>query len=226
MEETTETKQEPIATDANADVSIQPDERKGESAATGRLRDEKGHFLPNPDKTCQHDKKPKRPRKQKEDENTVKIRIVKDEDKPPERDFASRLEDIKERTATNFIKSVCFHKPRVISIDGMKYYSEEAMEEWVRKYAVAKATADKGLESVKKAVDTLVKTSSALDHCYQDAQKVRRSRFVWRCIAIGLFSAFISFAVTKSIEKRNAAKANEASPIEQTQTIENPAIKK
>lgn len=226
MEETTETKQEPIATDENADVTTHQDERKSEPSATGRLRDEKGHFMPNPDKTCQHDKKPKRTRKQKEDENTVKIRIVKDEDKPPERDFASRLEDIKERTATNFIKSICFHKPRVISIDGMKYYSEEAMDEWVKKYAVAKATADKGLEAVKNAVDTLVKTSSALDHCYQDAQKVRRSRFIWRCIAIGLFAAFISFAVTKSIEKRNAAKAKEASPIEQTQTIENPAIKK
>lgn len=226
MEETTETKQEPIATDANADVSTQQDERKSESAATGRLRDEKGHFMPNPDKTCQHDKKPKRTRKQKEDENTVKIRIVKDEDKPPERDFASRLEDIKERTATNFIKSVCFHKPRVISIDGMKYYSEEARDEWVKKYAVARSIADKGLETVKIAVDTLVKTSSALDDGYKRAQKVRRSRLIWRCIAIGLFAAFISFAVTKSIEKRNAAKAKEASPIEQTQTIENPAIKK
>lgn len=226
MEETTETKQEPIATDADANVDTQPDERKSDFAAAGRLRDEKGHFLPNPDKTCQHDKKPKRTRKQKEDENTVKIRIVKEEVKPPERDFASRLEDIKERTATNFIKSICFHKPRVISIDEMKYYSEKAMEEWVRKYAVAKATADKGLETVRNAVDTLVKTRSALDDCYLGAQKVRRSRFIWRCIAIGLFSAFIAFAVMMAIEKRNAAKAKETAPIEQVQTIETPAIKK
>ena len=226
MEETTETKQEPIAPDANTNDATQPDQRKSESAATGRLRDEKGHFLPNPDKTCQHDKKPKRTRKQKEDENTVKIRIVKDEDKPPERDFASRLEDIKERTATNFIKSICFHKPRVISIDGMKYYSEEAMDEWVKKYAVASSTAYKCIETMKKAMATLVKTGSALDDCYHDAQKVRRARFIWRCIAIGLFSAFISFAVTKSIEKRNVSKANEAAPIEQGQTIETPSIKK
>lgn len=226
MEDTTETKQESLATDANANVSTQPDDRKSESAATGRLRDEKGHFLPNPDKTCRHDKKPKRTRKQKEDENTVKIRIVKDEDKPPERDFASRLEDIKERTATNFIKSVCFHKPRVISIDGMKYYSDEVREEWVKKYEDAKATATKGIETLKQAMVTLVKTSSSLDDGYKRAQKVRRSRFIWRCIAIGLFSAFIVGAVTKSIEKRNAAKDKVASPIEQTQTIENPAIKK
>ena len=226
MAETTETNQEPISSGANLNDSTQTEERKSDYDATGRLRDEKGHFLPKPDKTCQHDKKPKRTRKQKEDENTVKIRIVKDDVKPPERDFASRLEDIKERTATNFIKSICFHKPRVISIDGMKYYSAEAMGGWVRKYAEAKAIADKGLETVKNAVDTLVKTSSALDDCYQAAQKVRRSRFLWRCIAIGLFSAFIVFAVTKSIEKRNVSKANEAAPIEQGQTIETPSIKK
>lgn len=244
MAETTATKQEPIATDADANVATQLDERKSEFASTGRLRDEKGHFLPNPDKPCQHDKKPKRTRKQKEDENTVKIRIVKDEVEPPERDFASRLEDIKERTATNFIKSICFHKPRVISIDGMKYYSEEAMEELVKKYEEAKAAAYKAIETTEYAVDTLVKTGAALDDCYKSAQK----GFVWWSIAIVLFAAIVSFSVVMAIEKRNSAKAKEAAPIEQTQTmqglimplsavnaatpseqaktIENPAIKK
>lgn len=226
MAETTATKQEPIATDADANVATQLDERKSEFASTGRLRDERGHFLPNPDKPCQHDKKPKRTRKQKEDENTVKIRIVKDEVEPPERDFASRLEDIKERTATNFIKSICFHKPRVISIDGMKYYSEEAMEELVKKYEEAKAAAYNAIETTEHAVDTLVKTGSALDDCYKSAQKGHMAHFIWRSIAIVLFAAIVSFSVVKAIERMESSEAKVAAPIEQTHTIENTAIKK
>lgn len=197
-----------------------PDEpRKCDFEATGRLRDDKGHFLPAPDKTCKHDQKPPRKRKtKKEDADTVKIRIVKDEVPPPEKNFEGRLEDAKERTATNFLKSVCFHKPRVISIDGLRYYSQDVMDSLAKKLVSEKETNEKGMETCKKLMGTLVKTSDTLDMCHKNLLRVRKSRFIWRSIAIGVIAAFISFAVSTMVDKRNAAKAKEATsqaPIEQ-----------
>lgn len=206
MEERTETNNGSITADANANDSA------------GRLRDEKGHFLPNPDK------KPKRTRKQKDDANTVKIRIVKDEVPAPDKEYEGRLEDMKERTATNFIKSVCYHKPRVINIDGLRYYSQAVVENLKQKLTDERLDGIRGLETLNKTTDALKKTSNTLVDCFNSAQKVRRSRFIWRCIAIASVVTLISFCITTAIDKRNAASTIEKAPLVQmpetgTQTI-------
>lgn len=217
MEETQEVNQAPAAADTNANGTAVPEERKCDFEATGRLRDEKGHFLPSQDKTCNHDKKPKKTRKQKEDANTVKIRIVKDDVPVPGKDFEGRLEDMKERTATNFIKAVRFHQPRAINIDGIRYYSQGVVDELKGKLAEEQATAERGLETLKKTMGALLKTGKTLEECFDSAQRVRKSRFIWRSIAIGTLAALISFGITVSIEKRNAAKAKAQAPVEQVQ---------
>lgn len=206
MEETTETNQETVAADANA------------NDAAGRLRDEKGHFLPNPNKN------PKRTSKVKEDANTVKIRIVKDEVPAPGKDFEGRLEDMKERTATNFLKSVCYHKPRVINIDGLRYYSQAVVENLKQKLTDERLDGVRGLETLNKTMEALKKTSKTLEDCFDSAQRVRRSLFIWRCIAIASVVTLISFCVTTAIAKWNAASTIEKAPLVQmpetgTQTI-------
>ena len=208
MEETTEKNQDTVAADANA------------NDAAGRLRDEKGHFLPNPDK------KPKRIRKPKDDANTVKIRIVKDEVPAPDKEYEGRLEDMKERTATNFIKSVCYHKPRAITIDGHRYYSQAYVEDLKQKLADERLDGIRGLETLNDTIDALKKTSTALEDSFNSAQKVRRSRFIWRCIAIGAVFTLISFCIITAIDKRNAAKAIAKAPIVQTPEIETHGIAK
>ena len=187
--------------------------------ASRRLRDEKGHFISNPDTACTHDKKPKRTRKQKEDANTVKIRIVKDEVPPPGKDFEGRLEDMKERTATNFLKSVCYHKPRVINIDGMRYYSKSVVETLAQKYSVEKAVSAKGLDMTKKAVNTLLDAETTIERCANERQKVRKSRFVWRSVAIGALAALVTFAVTSAITKRIVKAHKATAPVEQVQPV-------
>lgn len=199
MEETTETNNETVAPDANA------------NDAAGRLRDEKGHFLPNPDK------KPKRTRKPKDDANTVKIRIVKDEVPAPGKDYEGRLEDMKERTATNFIKSICYHKPRAINIDGLRYYSQDYVEYLKQKLADERRDGIRGLETLNKTMDALKETSEALEDSFDSAQRVRRSCFIWRCIAIGAIVTLLSFFITTAIDKRNAAKAIAKAPVVQMQ---------
>lgn len=186
------------------------DQRKCDFEATGRLRDDKGHFLPVQDKACTHDQKPPRNKKpKKEDANTVKIRIVKDETPPPKKDFEGRLEDMKERTATNFLKSVCFHKPRSISIDGLRYYSQEAMDSLAKKLGDEKEANEEGLKTCKKLMETLVKTGETLKLCHKDLVTTRKSRFFWRNIAIGVIAAFITFAVSVIVDKKNAAKVKD-----------------
>lgn len=186
-------------------------EDANENDAARRLRDEKGHFLSNPDK------KPKRTRKPKDDANTVKIRIVKDEVPAPGKDFEGRLEDMKERTATNFLKSVCYHKPRVINIDGLRYYSQDVVENLKQKLTDERLDGVIGLETLNQAMDALKKTSKMLEDCLDSAQRVRKSRFIWRSIAIGTLAALISFAITVYIEKRNVAKAKAQAPVELVQ---------
>ncbi len=215
MDEIIETKQEPTASEDVKVNEVSSEDRKTCTDATGRLRDEKGHFIPNPDKTCTHDKKPKRTRKQKEDENTVKIRIVKDDVPPPDKDFEGRLEDMKERTATNFLKSVCYHKPRSINIDGLCYYSEDVVDALTKSLSIEKAECAKGLSTLKKAMDTIMETGKTLEDCYDSAQKVRRSRFLWRSIAIGALVTLISFCITTAIDKYNSANASRLAHVEQ-----------
>ena len=200
----------PVMEESRPQENVTEEPRKCDFEATGRLRDDKGHFLPSQDKTCTHEKKPPRNKNtKKEDANTVKIRIVKEETPPPKKDFEGRLEDMKERTATNFIKSVCFHKPRVISVDGLRYYSQDAMNSLAKRLGDEKETNAKGLETCKKLMETLVKTSETLEVCHKALVTTRKSRFFWRIIAIGVIAAFISFAVSVIVDKKNVAKVKD-----------------
>ena len=103
------------------EAPVQDAENKTPVGATGRQRDEKGHFLPNPNGTKKHRSKKGSLKKEIED-NTVKIKIVKEEKPLPPKDFEGKLEDANERTAINFIRSIIAHKPKRIDIDGIKYY--------------------------------------------------------------------------------------------------------
>ena len=69
-----------------ADMKDANPENSAAKVDNKRLRDDKGHFLPNPDKTCTH-KPARKPKKQKDDENTVKIRIIKEEQPLPEKEY-------------------------------------------------------------------------------------------------------------------------------------------
>ena len=179
-------------------------------------RDERGQFVSPNGASASKNRKSK---KQKEDANTVKIRIVKDEVPAPEKDYEGRLEDMKERTATNFIKSVCYHKPRAINIDGLRYYSQDYVENLKQKLVDERLDGIRGLETLNKTMDALKKTSKTLEDCFDSAQRVRRSRFIWRCIAIGSIVTLISFSITTAIEKRNAAKKMARDTVVQTPEI-------
>ena len=165
MEETTEKNQETVAADANA------------NDAAGRLRDEKGHFLPNPDK------KPKRTRKPKDDANTVKIRIVKDEVPPPEKDFTGRLDDIKERTATNFLRAVCYHKPKEVNIDGLRYYSQDYVKGLQRELADERECSNIISIAFSKEIELNEEAQKEADNSIKQQKKLQAALFVWKSIA-------------------------------------------
>ena len=214
MEEIEKTQQEQTSVDKSP-----TEEQKGQNDSTYRLRDEKGQFISNPDK------KPKRTSKQKEADNSVKIRIVKDEEQEPNKTFEGRLEDLKERTAINFIKSVCYHKPREIKIDGMNYYSQDFVEGLTKKLANERKEGLKVVETLKKAIDALVNTGTTLEECYDSVQKVRRSCLIWKSIAIGLLATLISFGII-AISKHNTSNAKDSVSSEHISDIGNTAISK
>ena len=162
--------------------------------ASGRLRDEKGHFLPDPDKKV---KKIVR----KKDDNTVKIRVVRDKNQLPKTDYEGRLEDIKERTATNFIKAVISRQPNKISIDGNVYYSKNVYDDIKTKLEYEKDNSAKGITILKKAMDTILQTEECLKISYSACQKIRQSRFWWRNIAISAIVMFITGLCTMTWTK-------------------------
>ena len=176
-----------------------------------RIRDEKGHFV------SANGKKTKKPNKQKaEDNNTVKIKIIKQEEPLPPRDFEGRLEDMKERTATQFIKSVCRRKPRRISIDGNNYYSQEVVDELVGENIEKEDDLQRAYEVMGKGKDTMLKGVALFAKLGKALETVRHSRFIWRSIAIGLLAAFVSYFGTKAVQKFCFKESLATNTIEQT----------
>ena len=175
------------------------------------IRDEKGHFVSS------NGKKVKKPSKQNvEDENIVKIKIIKKEEPLPPKDFEGKLEDMKERTATQFIKSVCRLNPSRISIDGNKYYSQAIVDSLVGESIEKEDDLQKTTELMEKANQTLlqgIKTIIVLKKCLY---KVERARAIWRGVAIGLLVTFISYFGTKAIQRFCATEKPTATVVEQT----------
>ena len=179
-----------------------------------RVRDEKGHFV------SANGKKVKKPSKQNvEDENIVKIKIIKKEEPLPPKDFEGKLEDMKERTATQFIKSVCRRKPRRISIDGNLYYSQAVVDELVGENIEKEDYLQRAYEVMGKEKDTMLKGIVLFEKLGKALATVRYSRFIWRSIAIGLLAAFVSYFGTKAVQKFCCKKTSAATTIEQTAIV-------
>ena len=207
-ETTTETKVADMQ-DANPEKSAAQVDNK-------RLRDDKGHFLPNPDKTCTH-KPSRKPKKQKEDENTVKIRIIKEEQPLPEKEYEGKLEDVKERTASNFIKAVSIRKPRRISIDGNLYYAKSELDYLSESLREEKESGSMALGTLKKMNECIKTATETIESLDADRTRVYRSRNLWRGIAFGILAAFLSFVIGSGIEMWKAKKISEnqtAQPVE------------
>ena len=177
-----------------------------------RFRDEKGHFVSSPEKICSHNKKTSKEKKQQQDKGegeTVKIRIVKDKQPIPETDYEGRLEDLKERTAINFIKAICIRKPKRINIDGNIYYAECELESLAKRLQGVKSAYNRAVEALKQTnncMKTAVDTVDASEKCLKT---VSRSRSIWRYIAISTIAAFLTFVLGKWIGKGTTTQPSE-----------------
>ena len=191
-----------------ADMQDANPEKSAAQVDNKRLRDDKGHFLPSPDKTCTH-KPSRKPKKQKEDENTVKIRIIKEEQPLPEKEYEGKLEDVKERTASNFIKAVSIRKPRCISIDGNMYYAKSIVDSLRNSLNDEKESNESALGTLKKMHDCIKTATETIEALDSDRTRVYRSRNLWRGIAFGILAAFLSFVIGSGIEKWKAKKISE-----------------
>ena len=175
------------------------------------IRDEKGHFV------SANGKKVKKTSKQNvEDENIVKIKIIKKEEPLPPNDFEGKLEDMKERTATQFIKSVCRRNPSRISIDGNKYYSQAIVDSLVGESIEKEDDLQEATELMEKANKTLLQGIKAIIVLKKCLYKVERSRSIWRGVAIGLLVTFISYFGTKAIQRFCSNENPTATVVEQT----------
>lgn len=188
-----------------AEVQDANPEKSAAQVDNKRLRDDKGHFLPNPDKTCTH-KPARKPKKQKDDENTVKIRIIKEEQPLPEKEYEGKLEDLKERTASNFIKAVSIRKPRCISIDGNMYYAKSEVDSLRESLSDEKGSNESALGTLKKMHDCIKTATETIEALDADRTRVYRSRNLWRGIAFGTLAAFLSFVIGSGIEMWKAKK--------------------
>ena len=187
-------------------IGIGTSSEEDKANAPKPCRDEKGHFISNTNKPSSSTKKTGKSRKQKEeeaakeeDENTVKIKIVKDEEPLPAKEFAGRLEDMKERTASNFIKSVARRKPRRISIDDHSYYAKEVLDDVTKKYVRERYSNIQSIDVLKKAMDALSTTEGVLETYVKEHHVLRKSRFAWRSVACFLIGIMLAYSVSRAI---------------------------
>lgn len=192
--------------------------------ASGRLRDEKGHFLPNPNSTEKRRQK-KSSLKKEIDENTVKIRIVKEEKPLPPKDFEGKLEDEKERTAISFIRSIIANKPKRIDIDGTRY---DAADILVRCCVALKKERElnKEAETLIEAANTALKVANEdLEESKEFSENIERSYYklylrktIWKSLAIGLVIGEIVFGILPAAYRfaKNRWFSEKAPVVEQT----------
>lgn len=161
------------------------------NGASSRPRDKKGHFLSAKGAS---EKKPS-----SSDGETVKIRIVKDKEPKQPKDFKGRLDDIKERLATRFIKSVIANKPRHIVIDGITYHSDTVLDEilagWDKTEELVKEQG-KCLAKGDKIISNGLSLMNLLD---KRLSRVTTSRNRWRMFGLGMSIGFIGCVIVRSI---------------------------
>lgn len=172
-------------------------------------RDSKGHFAKRTNKNPSNLKK----KCETEDDGTVKIRIVKDKKPLPPKDFEGRLEDIKERAAIGFIRSVAARRPNKIAIDGIVYLKSEYANQKVKDVADERDMIYKRLtkncDLLKQSADVMEEQNDFIEREIQTNNRLRRSLWIWRGIAIGAIVCFVSYFGCKAIDKYNASKATQ-----------------
>ena len=211
---------------AESDTPVYDTNQKPTVDASRRLRDEKGHFLPNPNSIGK--RRPKKLSLKKElDENTVKIKIVKEEKPLPPKEFEGRLEDARERTAISFIRSIIAHRPRRIDFDGQKYFSEEILNRLSKAYnreVEKNVVAHNVIAKVKEAFSEVeikftecLKSSQNIEMAY-DNLYIRKT--IWKCLAIGLIIGTIAVNLLPAAYRFAQKKwfIGEAPIVEQTST--------
>ena len=188
MIEETEAKEEHTNCDTPQDELVNNTDR------SGRLRDEKGHFLPSETVKCKHDKK--HAEEKKEDPNVVKIKIVKEKKPKVPKNIIGKLNEMKERNASRFIESIIANEPTRVEIDGKKYYSEKYVKglwEEVDKAQENEAEAIECMDEMKKSTETLLDASRGM--LKQIAESSFKHR-LWKSLAIGLLAGFVlGFAI-------------------------------
>ena len=133
------------------------------------------------------------------DDNTVKIHIVKEEKPLPPKDFEGKLEDVKERTAINFIRSIIANKPKCIDIDGQKFYREEIVGTISNKLRETRKLNSEAEEALNKCLETMKDMADVTNDMEKALHKVTFSRTCWRAIAIGLAIGAIMVSVCSRI---------------------------
>lgn len=126
------------------------------------------------------------------DEETVKIRIVKEEKPLPPKDFEGKLEDVKERTAITFIRSVAARKPKVIEIDHEKYVHGDVFAEQTLKLQNARNTIS-DYEDLSKEMSRSVDSLCTTMETYRDVfEETKEKLSVWRAVAIAALGVLIA----------------------------------
>lgn len=192
---------------------------KSTDNANTSKRDEKGHFVSGKSKAKNPINQDGKGAESK-DENMVKIKIVKEKEPLPPRDFAGKLEDFKERTATQFIKSVCRRKPRKISIDDNFYYSQDVVDEIIGETIEKDDALQEVAELLEKAKNSLMKGINLEVQLFKQIEAVRRSRLIWRSVAIGLLATFLGYFGAKAIQRFCDKGQIQPAQIEQTATAQ------
>lgn len=173
--------------------SGEPEDKPIEENAGERHRDAKGHFLPNPNGKSKRPHRKKHSLKRDLDENTVKIHILK-EDKPlPPKDFEGKLEDEKERTAINFIRSIIANKPKRIDIDGVHYYSTAVVGLFAKAFEEERKLNNEATELISKVNAELKAANYNLTESKEIGQRLERAydnlcfrKTCWKAVTLGL----------------------------------------
>ena len=178
----------------NKTVHSQQCENEKTTFSRGRLRDEKGNFLPSGAGKCKHDNK--QAEEKTEDPNVVKIKIVKEKKPKVPKNIIGKLNEMKERNASRFIESIIANEPTRVEIDGKKYYSEKYVNglwEEIDKAQKNEAEAIECMDEMKKSTETLLDASRGM------LKQIAESSFkyrLWKSLAIGLLAGFVlGFAI-------------------------------
>lgn len=143
------------------------------------LRDEKGHFLPKGQK------------KEKEDPNVVKIKVIKEKKPKVPRRIVGKLNDMKERTASKFLESVIANTPNQILIDGKSYYSDKYVKKLKEDLELAENQENEAIdcmEDMKETTKDLLESSQSL---LKELENTISKWKIWKALSIGLIVGYV-----------------------------------